>query len=185
MALGNSVQKGGGNVFLPHQFIKTGGAVLTGGDLIALHIDKVRIHGALRVDFRLYLRSPIQKGVFLKIDPMNQYETVLILTPVLTEEMVREAVLKFEKVLKENGAELVHQAHWGLRKLAYPIRKKATGFYHLYEFKATGLAVDKLELELRRDERILRFLTVSLDKYAVTYNESRRRPKTAKEEVNP
>jgi small subunit ribosomal protein S6 len=116
---------------------------------------------------------------------MNQYETVLILTPVLTEEMVREAVLKFEKVLKENGAELVHQAHWVIRKLAYPIRKKATGFYHLYEFKATGLAVDKLELELRRDERILRFLTVSLDKYAVTYNESRRRPKTAKEEVNP
>ncbi len=119
---------------------------------------------------------------------MNQYETVLILNPVLTEEMVREAVMKFEKVLNENGAELVHQAHWGLRKLAYPIRKKATGFYHLYEFKANGPAVDKLELELRRDERILRFLTVSLDKYAVAYNESRRKPRAPKasatEEVN-
>jgi small subunit ribosomal protein S6 len=102
--------------------------------------------------------------------------------------MVREAVMKFEKVLDENGAELVHQAHWGLRKLAYPIRKKATGFYHLYEFKADGQTVDKLELELRRDERILRFLTVSLDKYAVAYNESRRKPRAPKapatEEVN-
>jgi small subunit ribosomal protein S6 len=116
---------------------------------------------------------------------MNQYETVLILTPVLTEDMVQEAVMKFEKVLEENGAELVHKTHWGLRKLAYPIRKKASGFYHLYEYRATGPAVDKLELELRRDERILRFLTVSLDKYAVAYNESRRRPKAPKEEVMP
>jgi len=107
---------------------------------------------------------------------------------VLTAETVRDAVMKFVKVLNENGAELVHQAHWGLRKLAYPIHKKATGFYHLYEFKANGLAVDKLELELRRDERILRFLTVSLDKYAVAYNESRRKPRAPKaaatEEVN-
>lgn len=105
---------------------------------------------------------------------MNQYETVFIMTPVLTDEMVKDAVAKFEKVLKENGAEIVHQASWGLRKLAYPIQKKSTGFYHLMEFKADGIIVDKLELEFRRDERILRFLTVALDKYAMTYNESRR-----------
>jgi small subunit ribosomal protein S6 len=105
---------------------------------------------------------------------MNQYETVFIMTPVLTDEMVKDAVAKFEKVLKENGAEIVHQASWGLRKLAYPIQKKSTGFYHLMEFKAEGTLVDKLELEFRRDERILRFLTVALDKYAITYNESRR-----------
>jgi small subunit ribosomal protein S6 len=105
---------------------------------------------------------------------MNQYETVFIMTPVLTDEMVKDAVAKFEKVLKENGAEIVHQASWGLRKLAYPIQKKSTGFYHLMEFKADGIIVDKLELEFRRDERILRFLTVALDKYAITYNESRR-----------
>jgi small subunit ribosomal protein S6 len=105
---------------------------------------------------------------------MNQYETVFIMTPVLTDEMVKDAVAKFEKVLKENGAEIVHQASWGLRKLAYPIQKKSTGFYHLIEFKAEGTLVDKLELEFRRDERILRFLTVALDKYAITYNESRR-----------
>ncbi len=106
---------------------------------------------------------------------MNQYETVFIMTPVLTDEMVKDAVAKFEKVLKENGAEIVHQASWGLRKLAYPIQKKSTGFYHLIEFKADGVLVDKLELEFRRDERILRFLTVALDKYAVIYNESRRK----------
>lgn len=105
---------------------------------------------------------------------MNQYETVFIMTPVLTDEMVKDAVAKFEKVLKENGAEIVHQASWGLRKLAYPIQKKSTGFYHLIEFKAEGTLIDKLELEFRRDERILRFLTVALDKYAITYNESRR-----------
>lgn len=105
---------------------------------------------------------------------MNQYETVFIMTPVLTDEMVKDAVAKFEKVLKENGAEIVHQASWGLRKLAYPIQKKSSGFYHLVEFKADGALVDKLELEFRRDERILRFLTVALDKYAITYNQSRR-----------
>lgn len=106
---------------------------------------------------------------------MNQYETVFIMTPVLTDEMVKDAVAKFEKVLKENGAEIVHQASWGLRKLAYPIQKKSTGFYHLIEFKADGVIVDKLELEFRRDQRILRFLTVALDKYAVIYNQSRRK----------
>lgn len=106
---------------------------------------------------------------------MNQYETVFIMTPVLTDEMVKDAVAKFEKVLKENGAEIVHQVSWGLRKLAYPIQKKSTGFYHLIEFKADGVIVDKLELEFRRDERILRFLTVALDKYAVIYNQSRRK----------
>ncbi len=105
---------------------------------------------------------------------MNQYETVFIMTPVLTDEMVKDAVAKFEKVLKENGAEIVHQANWGLRKLAYPIQKKSSGFYHLVEFKAPGTLVDKLELEFRRDERVLRFLTVALDKYAIAYNQSRR-----------
>ncbi len=107
---------------------------------------------------------------------MNQYETVFILTPVLTEEMVVEAVGKFRQVLEVNGAELVHQESWGLKQMAYTIRKKSSGFYHLFEFKGDASLVDKLELEFRRDERILRFLTVSLDKHAVLYNQSRRNP---------
>jgi small subunit ribosomal protein S6 len=107
---------------------------------------------------------------------MNQYETVFILTPVLTEEMVAEAVGKFRQVLEVNGAELVHQESWGLKQMAYTIRKKSSGFYHLFEFKGDAGLVDKLELEFRRDERVLRFLTVSLDKHAVLYNQSRRNP---------
>jgi len=107
---------------------------------------------------------------------MNQYETVFILTPVLTEEMVSEAVGKFRQVLEVNGAEIVHQESWGLKQMAYSIRKKSSGFYHLFEFKGDASLVDKLELEFRRDELVLRFLTVLLDKHAVLYNQSRRNP---------
>ena len=104
----------------------------------------------------------------------NQYETVFIMTPVLSEEQMKETVQKFEKVLTDKGAEIVHQENWGLRKLEYPIQKKSSGFYHLIEFKAEGEVVEALELQYRRDERIMRFLTVSMDKYAIAYAEKRR-----------
>ncbi len=55
---------------------------------------------------------------------MNQYETVFILTPVLSDEQMKEAVKKYQDFLKEQGAEIVHEEHWGMRKLAYPIQKK-------------------------------------------------------------
>jgi small subunit ribosomal protein S6 len=90
--------------------------------------------------------------------------------------MVTEAVGKFKQVLEVNGAELVHQESWGLKQMAYSIRKKSSGFYNLFEFKGDAGLVDKLELEFRRDERVLRFLTVSLDKDAILYNQSRRNP---------
>jgi small subunit ribosomal protein S6 len=106
----------------------------------------------------------------------KQYETVFIMTPVLSDDQMRETVGKFETFLKENGGTMVHQENWGLRKLAYPINKKTTGFYHLFEYTAdNGDLVQKLEVEFIRDERVLRFLTVSLDKYAVTYAEKRRK----------
>ncbi len=114
---------------------------------------------------------------------LKPYETVFIMTPVLTEEQVKETVGKFEQVLKENGAEIVFQNHWGLRKLAYPIQKKTSGFYHLIEFKGDSDLISRFEIELKRDERIMRFLTVALDKYAVIYNESRRNGKKEKVEV--
>ena len=113
---------------------------------------------------------------------MNQYETVFIMNPVLTEEQVKETVGKFEQVLKENSAEIVFQNNWGLKKLAYPIQKKTSGFYHLIEFKAPAPLIAKLETEFKRDERIMRFLTVKLDKYAVIYNESRRSGKRRNQE---
>ena len=106
---------------------------------------------------------------------MNQYETVFILTPVLSEQQMKEAVAKFETILTNNGAEIVFKNFWGMRKLAYPIQKKSTGFYQLIEYKAEGSVIETLETELKRDERIIRFLTVKLDKHAIAYNEKKRR----------
>jgi small subunit ribosomal protein S6 len=105
---------------------------------------------------------------------MNRYETVFILTPVLSDEQAAEAVDKFRKFLKGKGAKIKHEENWGLRKLAYPIQKKTTGFYHLIEFEADGETVGPLEVEFRRDERILRFLSTKMDKFHVIYAESRR-----------
>ena len=112
---------------------------------------------------------------------MNQYETVFILTPVLSDEQMKEAVKKYEDHHISNGAEIVHREDWGLRKLVYPIQKKSTGFYHLFEYTNDGQVIADLELQLKRDERVLRFLTVKLDKHAIEYNEKKRRMKKEKE----
>lgn len=105
---------------------------------------------------------------------INQYETVFIMTPVLSVEQMKETVKKFKDLLSNQGAEIIHEADWGLRKLAYPIQKKSNGFYYLLEFKAEGSVINTLEINFRRDERIIRFLTVKLDKHAVAYNNKRR-----------
>ena len=108
---------------------------------------------------------------------VNHYETVFIMTPVLSEEQMKETVSKFEKILLDNKCEIVHQENWGMRKLAYPIDKKSSGFYHLFEFKAEGSFVKDWEIQFKRDEKILRFLTVALDKHAIQFNEKRRENK--------
>ena len=105
---------------------------------------------------------------------LNQYETVFIMTPVLSEEQMKETVEKYQKFLKDKNAEIVFEDNWGLRKLAYPIQKKSTGFYHLIEFKADPTIIKEWEVTFKRDERILRFLTVVLDKHAIAYNEKKR-----------
>lgn len=105
---------------------------------------------------------------------MNNYETVFILTPVLSESQMKDAVAKFKKILTDGGAEIVNEENWGLRKLAYPIDHKTTGFYQLFEYATAGDLIAKLETEFRRDEKIMRFLTVSLNKDALAYNEKRR-----------
>ena len=114
---------------------------------------------------------------------MNNYETVFILTPVLSEAQMKETVEKFTGILKEQGAEIVNEESWGLRKLAYPIQKKTTGFYQLIEFKADPKVIATLEVNFRRDERVIRFLTFRQDKYAAEYAEKRRNLKSAKETV--
>ena len=81
----------------------------------------------------------------------NQYETVFIMTPVLSEEQMMDTVAKFKKILTDNGSEIVFENNWGLRKLAYPIQKKNTGFYYLIEFKSEGDLINKVETEFRRD----------------------------------
>jgi len=105
---------------------------------------------------------------------INQYETVFILTPVLSEAQIKESVEKFERFITENGGEIVHREHWGLKKLAYPIQKKNSGYYHLTEFKSEGTLVDLVETQFRRDEKVIRFLTTKLDKHAVQYAEKKR-----------
>ncbi|MDY0253004.1 MAG: 30S ribosomal protein S6 [Tenuifilaceae bacterium] len=105
---------------------------------------------------------------------LNQYETVFIATPVLSEAQMKEAVDKFKGVITSNGGEIVHEENWGLKKLAYPIQKKSTGFYYLIEFKAPGDLIDKLEVQYRRDERVIRFLTFRMDKHSIEYAQKKR-----------
>ena len=114
---------------------------------------------------------------------MNNYETVFILTPVLSDAQMKEAVEKFKTLLTDQGAEIVNEESWGLRKLAYPIDKKSTGFYIFLEFNANPSAIDRLEVNFRRDERVIRFLTIKQDKFMLEYAEKRRRNKGGKKET--
>ena len=113
---------------------------------------------------------------------MNKYETVFILTPVLSDDQMKETVEKFKKVLTDNGGNIENEENWGLRKLAYPIENKHTGFYTLIEFEGESTIVDKLETAFRRDEKVIRFLTFRLDKYAAEYAIKRRAVRKAKQE---
>ena len=103
---------------------------------------------------------------------MNQYETVFILTPVLSDDQTKETAAKFKKVLTDKGAEIINEEAWGLKKMAYAIQKKSTGFYFLVEFKAEPEVIEK----------VIRFQTVKLDKYAAEYAEKRRNKLGAKSE---
>ncbi len=105
---------------------------------------------------------------------MGHYETVFILNPVLSDTQIKETVKKFEDILLSHEAEFVSKEDWGLKKLAYPIQHKKSGFYHLFEYEVDGKAIESLEVEFRRDERIMRFLTVKLDKHAIAWAEKRR-----------
>ena len=113
---------------------------------------------------------------------MNKYETVFILTPVLSDDQMKETVEKFKTVLTDNGGKIENEENWGLRKLAYPIENKNTGFYTLIEFDGDPTIVGKLETAFRRDEKVIRFLTFRLDKFAAEYAVKRRAVRKAKQE---
>ena len=106
---------------------------------------------------------------------LKNYETVFILTPVLSDSQMKDTVEKFKQVLLDNKAQMVNEENWGLKKLAYPIQNKSTGFYQLFEFKASTEVINTLEVEFRRDERVMRFLTTVLDKHALEYNLKRKK----------
>jgi small subunit ribosomal protein S6 len=112
---------------------------------------------------------------------LRQYETVFIMTPVLSDEQAKETVAKYKKVLLDSKCKVIYSDDWGLRKLAYPIQKKTTGFYHLFQFEGDGKVVAELELAYKRDERLLRYMTVVLDKHAIAYSEKRRAKNKKKE----
>lgn len=105
---------------------------------------------------------------------LNQYETTFILTPVLSNDDTKQSINAYVDLLKAQGAEVTFQDHWGLKNLKYSIKKKTTGIYHHIEFSAPTKAIDILEIAYRRDENVLRYLTVKLDKNAVAYNLTRK-----------
>ena len=108
---------------------------------------------------------------------MSHYESVFILNPALSENQVKEAIKKYEKFLQENDCKIVDVENWGLKKLAYSIQKKLSGFYALIDFKceSENNIIDLYETELKRDERVMRYLNVSLDKDANDWAEKRRK----------
>ncbi|HXH20269.1 MAG TPA: 30S ribosomal protein S6 [Chitinophagales bacterium] len=112
-----------------------------------------------------------------------QYETTLILTPEKSDAEVSKIAKGYTKFLKSNGAKIIHEEAWGLKNLAYPIRKKNTGYYFTVEYQAPTDLIATLELNLKRDENVLRFLTVKLDKYAIDYNERKRKGRVGKDRV--
>ncbi len=111
---------------------------------------------------------------------IKQYETVFIATPVLSDTQMKEAVAKYTQLIRDNGGEIVYEEDWGLKQLAYPIQHKTSGFYYLIEFKADPQFVATLETQYHRDERILRYITVTLDQHAIAYAEHRRQTRAAK-----
>ena len=112
----------------------------------------------------------------------NRYETVFIITPVLSDEQTKDVIKKYKDLLKDKGAKITHEENWGMRKLAYPIQKKSTGFYYLMEFEADASAILPFETEFRRDERVIRFLTTRMDKFHIEYAEGRRDRETDRRE---
>ena len=104
----------------------------------------------------------------------KNYETVFILTPVLSEQQAKDTVEKFSSLITAQGGEIVNLENMGLRQMAYPIQKKTNGYYVLIEFRSAPAFVKTLEVEYKRDERIMRFLTTALDKFALEYNAKRK-----------
>jgi small subunit ribosomal protein S6 len=106
---------------------------------------------------------------------MTTYETVFIMNPVLSEVQVKETVKKFIDHIKAKKGKITNEENWGLKKLKYPIQKKKTGFYCLIEFQADGQMINEFEVEFKREDRVVRWQTVKLEKFALAYADRRRK----------
>ena len=120
-----------------------------------------------------------RKKVLTKTKKMTTYETVFIMNPVLSEDQVKETVKKFVDKIKANKGKITNEENWGLKKLKYAIQKKKTGFYNLIEFQADGQMINDFEVELKRDERVIRWQTVKLEKFALAYADRRKKKLSA------
>jgi small subunit ribosomal protein S6 len=105
---------------------------------------------------------------------MNNYELMVIFTPVLSDEEFKAEQKKYAALVKEHSGSVVSENAWGLKSLAYPIQKKTTGLYWVLEYTALSDFNEKLKIQLLRDESVLRHLCTKLDKYAVEYNAKKR-----------
>ena len=105
---------------------------------------------------------------------MQNYELMVIFTPVLSDDDYKAAQKKFTSLISESGGEVVNEKPWGLKSLAYPINKKTTGLYWVVEYKAPSDFNEKLKIQLLRDDNVMRHMFTALDKYAVEYNERKR-----------
>ena len=105
---------------------------------------------------------------------MNNYELMVIFTPVLSDEEFKAAQKKYASLVTSVKGEVIHENAWGLKSLAYPIQKKTTGLYWVMEYRAPSNLNEQLKIQMLRDENILRHLVTALDKYAVEYNQKRR-----------
>lgn len=144
----------------------------------------IKLHGLLILDNFINKPLPLQPRKqsyaeltnFLnyKSGKMNNYELMVIFTPVLSEEEYKAAQKKFAAIVTDNGGEIIHTNPWGLKSLAYPIAKKTTGLYWVMEYKAPTVFNEKLKTQLLRDESVMRHMYTVLDKYAVDYNNKKR-----------
>ena len=105
----------------------------------------------------------------------NHYETVIIFSPLLSDDDVKREVSKYTKMVTDAGCTILEERLWGLRQLAFPIAGKSNGIYYIAEYSGEGTIVQKLEIEFKRDENVIRWLTIQLDKYGVEYNDKRRK----------
>jgi len=95
---------------------------------------------------------------------MNNYETLYVLKPTLTDEETAANITKIEEILVREGAEILATNNMGMRKLAYPVEKNERGVYTIVYFKAAGTVINELERNLKFNEEVIKYLTVRYTK---------------------